>query len=165
MLSFSETNTQAITQSRQAGLSYIPRVIQATIVRKVYSTIKEWFSWSTTQIPVLSTSESSKQALLFTHGIQVMPAPLTTILSTITVTDANGTLISNASIVTLTVTYPDLSTTALTLAGGGITNLGSGQYQAKYNTKMSGPTRELWNVTANDGVTIGSYQFEIGVGY
>lgn len=113
----------------------------------------------------LTTVPVVKSALNFTHIGAMMPAPNTTVQSTITVTDVTGTLVSNASIVSLTVTFPDQTTTVLTLAGGGISNLGSGQYQAKYNTKSSGPTRELWSVTASDGTTTATYQTELGVGY
>ncbi len=94
-----------------------------------------------------------------------MPTPFTTLQSTITATDVNGALVSNASVVTLTITYPDQTTQAFTMAGGGITNLGAGQYQAKYNTKGSGPTRELWSVVGADGTTVATYQFEVGVSY
>lgn len=94
-----------------------------------------------------------------------MAAPFTTVQSTITVTDLNSNLVPNASAVTLLVTYPDQSTTAMTMAGGGITNAGNGLYQAIYTTKMSGPTRELWSVTAADGVTVATFQFETVTGY
>lgn len=94
-----------------------------------------------------------------------LPTPNTTITSTITVTDQNGIAVSNLSICTLVVTFPDGSTSSTLSLGGGITNIGSGQYQANYNTKVAGVNVELWTVTANDGVTIAQFRFEVGIGY
>lgn len=103
-------------------------------------------------------------ALSITHQETAMPAPFSTILSTITVTDVNNALVSNASVVTLLVSYADLTSTGFSL-GSGITNIGSGQYQAKYNSKASGQIRELWFVTAADGLTVATAQFEVGIGF
>lgn len=93
-----------------------------------------------------------------------MPAPNTTILSTITVTDTSGALVSNANSVSLVVYFPDSTTSSLAL-NSGILNLGSGQYQAKYNTKQPGEIRELWSIVGADGTTLASAQFLIGVEY
>lgn len=93
-----------------------------------------------------------------------MPTPNTTITSTLTVTDANNNLITNLSACTLAVTYPDGTSSNYAMPAT-ITNIGSGQYQAKYNTKGAGLIVEVWNVTAADTVTVASFRFEVGVGY
>lgn len=93
-----------------------------------------------------------------------MPTPNTTIYSTTTVKDINNALVSNLSVCSVLVKFPDGTSTTLSL-GAGVTNLGSGQYQAKYDTKGVGITVETWTITAADGVTRAQFQFEIGVGY
>lgn len=93
-----------------------------------------------------------------------MPTPNTSITSTLTVTDVNTNPVTNLSVCTLVVTFPDGSTTNLAMPAT-ITNVGSGQYQAKYNTKGAGLLVEVWNITANDGVTVASFRFEVGVGF
>lgn len=93
-----------------------------------------------------------------------MPTPNTTITSTLTVTDASNNPLANLSACTLTVSFPDNSTTNLAMPAT-ITNLGAGQYQAKYNTKGAGLIVEIWNVVAADTVTIASFRFEVGVGF
>ena len=103
-----------------------------------------------------------KQALNLTQGLLQMPAPNTTIYSTLTVTDSTGVLVSNLSAVSLVVTFPDGTTSNLGL-GSGITNLGSGQYRATYNTKGVGTIRENWAITAADGTTTATYQDYFGV--
>ncbi len=165
LLAFAETVQPRLSTGRTQASYYIPRALSATIVGKLHDGLQAWLSLIGVRSSTLPTSQISKQSLSFTHGVLPMPAPNTTIQSTITVTDINGALVSNASIVSMTVTFPDQSVTTVTMAGGGISNLGAGQYQAKYNTKSSGPTREVWSVTAVDGTTIGSAQFDIGVGY
>ncbi len=94
-----------------------------------------------------------------------MPTPNTSILSTITVTDNLGALISNLSVCSLVVTFPDGTVSSTFTIGSGITNLGSGQYQAKYITKSAGVDVEVWTVTAADGITVAQFRFETGVGY
>lgn len=111
---------------------------------------------------VLTPTSIVKQALTIAQGLSQMPAPNTTIYSTITVTDNTGALVSNLSAVSLVVTFPDSTTITLSL-GSGITNIGSGQYQAKYNTKGVGAARENWSVTAADGTTVATYQDYYGV--
>jgi len=93
-----------------------------------------------------------------------MPTPNTSITSTLTVTDANNNPVTNLSVCTLTVSFPDGSSSSYSMPAT-ITNIGGGQYQAKYNTKGAGLIVEVWNVTANDGVTVGSFRFEVGVGF
>lgn len=93
-----------------------------------------------------------------------MATPYTTVLSTITVVDNTGALISNLSSVSLTVTYPDGTSGAALTLGAGITNLGSGQYQAQYNTKGVGMVVENWSLVDATG-NIASLRFEYGVGY
>lgn len=120
-------------------------------------------AWKVLASLQLSSGQTASLTLTHLQG-QSMPAPNSTILSTVTVTDINGAAVSNASVVTATVYFPDGSSTVLSL-GLGITNIGNGQYQAKYNTKNSGENREVWSITAADGVTIGSEQFKVGVSY
>ena len=103
-----------------------------------------------------------KQALSMTQGLLQMPAPNTTIYSTLTVTDSTGVLVPNLSAVSLVVTFPDGTTSSLGLTSG-ITNLGSGQYRATYNTKGVGTIRENWTITAADGTTTATYQDYFGV--
>jgi len=93
-----------------------------------------------------------------------MPTPNSTTKSTLTVTDSSSFPVSNLSVCTLHLTYPDETTSTLTL-GSGVTNIGNGQYQATYQTKGAGVIVELWNVVGSDGVTTGEFRFEIGVGY
>lgn len=93
-----------------------------------------------------------------------MPTPNTTVTSTLTVTNNLGATVSNLLACTLLVTFPDNTTTTLVL-GTGVTNIGSGQYTATYNTKGVGVVVELWSVTAADGVTVAQFRFEYGVGY
>lgn len=93
-----------------------------------------------------------------------MATPYTTVLSTITVVDNTGALISNLSSVSLTVTYPDGTSGAALTLGAGITNLGSGQYQAKYNTRGIGITVENWSLVSATG-DVATARFEVGVGY
>ena len=105
-------------------------------------------------------------ALILAQRLLNVPTPNTTITSTITVTDQNNNPVSNLSALTLAVTFPDASVSStMSLASGQITNLGSGQYQAKYTTKMAGIIAELWSATAADGVTVGQFRFEVYVGY
>lgn len=92
-----------------------------------------------------------------------MPTPNTSIQSTITVTDINGNFVSTLSSCGVTVKFPDGSTQSL-LLGSGVTNAGSGQYQASYNTKGAGVIVELWSLVAATG-DVGSFQYDIGVGY
>ncbi len=164
-LAFSEVGKSTLTQTRVDPTNYILRSLGSTLVEATRSAISTILTLIGAKSVSLPATETSKTSLVFSHGVQVMPAPLTTILSTITVTDVNNSLVSNLSTVSLVITFPDQSITTLTMAGGGITNMGAGQYQAKYDTKMPGPTREVWSAVAADGTTKGSYQFDIGVGY
>lgn len=94
-----------------------------------------------------------------------VPTPNTTVAATITVTDQNGNPLSNLSALTLVVTFPDLSVSSTLSLVSGITNLGSGQYQAKYTTKTAGIMSELWTATAVDGVTTAQFRFEVFAGF
>src|SRR6266568_645438 len=115
-----------------------------------------------TFLSALTSSPKASSRYYATHS-DIMPTPFTSILSTITLTDVNNTLVSNATPVTLVVNYPDGTTASLAL-GTGITNLGSGQYQAAYNTKGTGSIRELWSVTVPGG-NIAQFQFIVETGY
>lgn len=75
-----------------------------------------------------------------------MTTPNTTIDSSATVKDQNNNLISNLSVYTLTVTFPDRTTASPT-----VTNAGSGVYTATYVTKGPGLTTELWGFTDASG--------------
>jgi hypothetical protein len=125
------------------------------------STVVQFFSPVSSVASALSTLTIVNQALSITPG-SVMPAPNSTIYSTITVTDPTGALVSNLLTVNLTVTFPDGTTSNLSL-GAGVTNIGSGQYRAIYNTKTVGEIRENWSIVAADGVTVATLQDYVGV--
>jgi len=93
-----------------------------------------------------------------------MPAPYSTIQSTVTITDVLGALVTAASVVSVLVTFPDDTITTVAL-GTGVTNIGAGQYKAIYNTKGPGLIREVWSVTAADGVTLATFSNDTPVNY
>jgi hypothetical protein len=125
------------------------------------SAIIQFFSPVSGVVSALRPLTIVNQALIITPGTQ-MPAPNSTIYSTITVTDPTGALVSNLSSCSLVVTFPDSTTSTLSL-GSGITNIGSGQYRAIYNTKGVGEIRENWSIVAADAVTVATLQDYIGV--
>ena len=149
------------------GQTYVIRAFGSTLIFsdpiKITSSIR-----SQALVPSITTKQALfsapglKQALSITQGLLQMPAPNTTIYSTLTVTDSTGVLVSNLSAVSLVVTFPDGTVSNLSMSSG-ITNLGSGQYRATYNTKGVGTIRENWTITAADGTTTATYQDYFGV--
>lgn len=71
--------------------------------------------------------------------------PFSTISSQVTVTDANNAL-QNSLFCTVTITYPDNSTSTPTVYWQGL-----GVYSTTYNTKGAGTLQELWTFTDSQG--------------
>ncbi len=105
-----------------------------------------------------------KLSATFARSVSVAN-PNSTITVTMTVKDNTGALQSNLSAAAVTVTFPDGSTSSFTLAGGQVTNLGSGQYSITYTTKGIGECLEEWTFTAADGVTKGDFRNVTPVSY
>jgi hypothetical protein len=80
-------------------------------------------------------------------------SPNSTTTVTCTLKDKLGNLVSTASAVNVTVTFPDGSTQTFSLAGSTVVNLGSGQYAVTYVTKGVGEILEDWAFIAADGIT------------
>lgn len=100
---------------------------------------------------------------LFTRKPNV-PNPNSTLTSTMTARDSNGTLLSTLSLVAVTVTFPDGSTQTFALPTT-VTNAGNGQYSITYTTKGIGECLEEWTFTAADGVTKGDFRNVTPVSY
>jgi hypothetical protein len=156
---------------RSLPASYVPRALGSTLymaiagaINSVKQTVQQALSSSISHQSSLTLNGSVRTSLSVSYQGASMPAPFSSILETITVTDVNGALVSNASVATVIVTWPDDTTVTLTL-GAGVTDLGSGQYQAKYNTKMPGIIREVWSIVAADGITLATAQFLVGTEY
>jgi hypothetical protein len=131
-------------------------------VKSIVHVVSQYLTLAWKQLSALNLFQSSAQSLSISSHEVSMPAPNTTILSTITVTDVTGALVSNLGAVNLTVTFPDSTTSTLAL-GTGVTNLGLGQYQAKYNTKGVGAIKENWSLVGADGTTLATFQDYIEV--
>lgn len=116
-------------------------------------------------VSLLTATPSGAVALLTVTGGQTMVTPFSTIQSPITVKDTSGNPVTNLSAVTLTVTYPDGTTSTLLTLGSGIQNSGSGVYTASYVTKDMGRIQEDWAVTAADGITVARARFTVPVTY
>jgi hypothetical protein len=154
-----------------SSASYVPRALGSTLyvtiaksITGIKQALTQALSSSVVSRPSLTLIGVRSQSLTVIHQGGQMAAPFSSTLSTITVTDVNSALVSNASVCSVIVTWPDDTTVTLVL-GAGVTNLGSGQYQAKYNTKMVGVIREVWSITAADGITLVTAQFLVGTEY
>jgi len=111
------------------------------------------------------TAISAILARLTSIRSNTVATPNTSIQSTITVSDVNGSPVSTLSACSVTVKFPDGTSSSYSLLAATIVNIGSGQYQVKYNTKGVGLVIENWTVTAADGLTVANFQYELGVGY
>jgi hypothetical protein len=92
-------------------------------------------------------------------GVVSMANPYTTIDVSTTVTDMNNVVVSNLSSATVTVSFPDGTTSNLTAA-----NMGSGVYTITYTTKGPGLHKELWSLLDVSGA-MASYTNIIPVTY
>lgn len=115
-------------------------------------------------VQLLTAASGGAAQLLTVTGGKAMVSPFSTIQSPITVKDIAGNPVTNLSAIALTVTYPDGSTTQLSL-GSGILNSGAGVYTATYATKDFGRIQEDWALTAADGVTVAKVRFTVPVSY
>jgi hypothetical protein len=165
------TAVNLLTTLRGATASFVPRTLGGTLLitigkslTSVAHSVGQALSSAVGRQSSLTLSGRVTLPLAIVHQAVSMAAPFSSILSTITVTDVNLALVSNASVCSVLVTFPDDTTSALSL-GSGVTNLGSGQYQAKYNTKMPGIIREVWSITAADSITVATAQFLVGTEY
>lgn len=93
-----------------------------------------------------------------------MPQPNSTIQTSATVEDATGAPISNLSVVSVTINFPDGSSSLVGL-GSGVVNAGSGVYTITYQTKTPGLVREEWKVVASDGTTTADFINTVPVSY
>lgn len=105
------------------------------------------------------------QKLNATFRSPSMPQPNSTIQTSATVKDATGALVSNLSAVSVSLSFPDGSTTSIVGLGNGVVNAGSGVYTITYQTKTPGLVREEWKVVASDGTTTGDFINIVTVSY
>lgn len=163
-----------------SGMSAAVRLLAANVVAAnssinvtlIYGPLTSTYTTKALLAATFSTSSKlaaafalvSKLSAVFIRSVSV-PNPNSTITSTLTATDSTGALQSNLSAVSVTVTFPDGSTQTLTLAGGTVTNAGSGKYSVTYTTKGIGECLEEWTFTAGDGVTKGDFRNVTPVSY